>query len=176
MEVVMQPVKLSLILGSLFSLVLCIFNLISPALALDPNPRIPDRYSSPSTGKARSPTTSGQEPVTKKQPTTDQKFNLIYSKLSQLEQTVTSLQNQVTSQAQQIAQLRQVIVVNSSGVVTIQAPGTLKITAGGNLNLAGSTIDMNAAITGAHGMLKADTMLTKAITAPTYTPGAGNIW
>ena len=168
----MQPLKLSLILGGLFSVVICIS--ISPALALDPNPGIPDRYSSPSTGQILSP--SGREPVTKKQPTTEQTFNLIFSKLSTLEQTVAALQNQVTAQAQLIAQLKQVIVVNASGTVTIQAPGTLNISAGGKLNIAGSTIDMNAAITGAHGILKTDTLMTTTVIAQSYTPGAGNIW
>jgi len=168
----MQPVKLSLILGGLFSVVLCIS--ISPALALDPNPGIPDRYSSPSKGQILSP--SGREPVTKKQPTTQQKFDLIFSKLATLEQTVATLQNQVAVQAQHISQLRQVIAVNSKGVVTIQAPGTLNISAGGNLNLSGSTVDVNAAIAGIHGMLKADTMRTTTIYAQSYSPGAGNIW
>lgn len=42
--------------------------------------------------------------------------------------------------------------------------------------MAGSTVDINAAITGVHGMLKADTMMTTTITAKSYTPGAGNIW
>jgi hypothetical protein len=146
----------------------------STALALDATPKIQDRYSSPSKGQILPP--ASREPVTKKQPTTEQKFNLIFSKLSKLEQTVATLQNQVSAQAQQIAQLRQVISVNSAGTVTIQAPGTLKITAGGNLNLYGSTIDMNAAITGAHGILKADTMMATTVTAKSYTPGAGNIW
>ena len=155
---------------------ICAFLFVSNpfVLALDANPRIQERYSSPSTGKILSP--SGREPVTKKQPTPEQKFNLIFSKLSKLEQTVSTLQNQVSAQAQQIAQLRQVISVNSAGTVTIQAPSALKIIAGGNLNMSGATIDINTAITGVHGMLKADTMMTTTVIAQSYTPGAGNIW
>jgi hypothetical protein len=149
---------------------------ITPSPALDSNPRVQDRYSSPSTGKIMPPSSTGQETFKKQQPTTDQKFKLIFSKLAALEQTVATLQNHVTAQAQQIAQLHQIISVNSSGTVTIQAPGTLKITAGATLKMAGSTIDLNAAITGAHGMLKADTMMTKTVIAQSYTPGAGNIW
>ncbi len=168
----MQPVKLSLILGGLFSVVLCIS--ISPALALDPNPGIPDRYSSPSKGQILSP--SGREPVTKKQPTTQQKFDLIFSKLSTLEQTVATLQNQVAVQAQHLSQLRQVIAVNASGAVTIQAPNVLNLAAGSTLNLSASLVDIKAGLTGVHGVLKADTMMTKTITAQSYTPGAGNIW
>jgi len=133
---------------------------VTGALALDANPRIQDRYSAPSTGKIHSPSPAGQEPLTKKQPTTDQNFNLIFSKLSQLEQTVTSLQNQVTVQSQQITQLRQVIAVNSSGMVTIQAPATLNLIAGGNLNISGSTVDVKAPLAGIHGTLKADTMIS----------------
>lgn len=148
----------------------------STALALDANPRTQDRFSSPSQGKIIPPSSSDLEPFTKPQPTTDQKFNLIFSKLAALEQTVATLQNQVSAQAQLITQLRQVISVNSSGVVTVQAPGTLKIIAGGNLNMAASTVDVNTPMTGIHGMLKADTMMTTTVTAQSYTPGAGNIW
>jgi len=168
----MQPFKTSLILSALFMMSLCLS--FSTAFALDPNTGIQDRYSSPSKGQILAP--SGREPVTKKQPTTEQKFNLLFSKMATLEQTVATLQNQVTVQAQHIAQLRQVIAVNSSGVVTIQAPGTLNINAGGNLNMSGSTVDVKAAIAGVHGMLKANTMMTTTITAQSYSPGAGNIW
>ncbi len=168
----MQPFKTSLILSALIMMCLCLS--ISTAFALDPNTGIQDRYSSPSKGQILSP--SGREPVTKKQPTTEQKFNLLFSKMAKLEQTVATLQNQVTVQAQHIAQLRQIIAVNSSGVVTIQAPGTLNINAGGNLNMSGSTLDIKAAITGIHGILKADTMMTTTVIAKSYTPGAGNIW
>jgi hypothetical protein len=170
----MQHVKLSVILCGGF--IFLFWLSLSPALALDPNPGIQDRYSSSSTGKIMTPSSSGQETFTKQQLTTDQKFNLIFSKLAALEQTVATLQNHVTAQAQQIAQLKQVISVHSSGTVTIQAPGTLKITAGGTLNIAGSTVDVNAAITGIHGMLKADTLMTTTVIAQSYTPGAGNIW
>jgi len=168
----MQPVKLSLILGGLFGVVLCLS--VSPARALEPNPGIPERYSFPSKGQILSP--SGREPVTKKQPTIQQNCDLIFIKLATLEQTVATLQNQVAVQAQHISQLRQVIAVNSSGVVTIQAPGTLNISAGGTLNMSGSTLDIKTAIAGFHGILKADTMMTTTVIAQTYTPGAGNIW
>lgn len=154
--------------------VVVLFGLLTSGLADDANQRIQDRYSPPSTRKILSP--SGREPVTKALPTTDQKFTTIFSKLTTLEQTVATLQNQVTAQAQLITQLKQVISINSSGAVTIQAPGTLKFVAGGNLNLSGSTVDVNTAITGIHGILKADTIMTTTVIAKSYTPGAGNIW
>lgn len=44
------------------------------------------------------------------------------------------------------------------------------------MKLSGSKIDMNAPITGVHGILKADTMMTTTVIANSYTPGAGNIW
>ncbi|MCA9419701.1 MAG: hypothetical protein KC592_01710 [Nitrospira sp.] len=155
--------------------VVILFGLFTSGLAEDANQRIQDRVSPPSsTRKILSP--SGREPVTKALPTTDQKFTTIFSKLATLEQIVASLQNQVTAQAQLITQLKQVISVNSSGTVTIQTPGTLKIAAGGNLNFSGSTVDVNTAITGIHGILKADTMMTTTVIAKSYTPGAGNIW
>lgn len=149
---------------------------IFPSPALDTTPGIQDRHSSPSTGKMQPPSSTGQETFKKQQPTTDQKFNMVFSKMTGLEQTVFQLQNQVNAQAQLIAQLKQIISVNSSGTVTIQSPGTLKLTAGGTLKMAGSTIDIQAPITGIHGILKADTMITTNVIAKTYTPGAGNIW
>jgi TolA-binding protein len=170
----MQPLHFSFLTTGMICVMLFVF--ISSTVALDNNPNVQDRFSSPTTGKILSPSTARPEPPTKMQPTTDQKFTTIFSKLAALEQTVTTLQNQVNVQAQFIAQLKQVISVNSSGTVTIQALGTLKLIAGGNLTLAGSTIDMNAPITGAHGILKADTMMTTTVIAQSYTPGAGNIW
>ena len=162
----MQINKMFFLMTLLFSATFCL--LISPTFALDPNFRMQDRFSSPST--------SGRAPVTKKHMTADQKFLALFSRVATLEQTVSALQAQNQTQAQQIAQLQQIISVQSGGTVTIQAPGTLKIVAGGTLNMAGSTIDMNAAITGAHGILKADTMMATTMAAKTYSPGAGNIW
>jgi hypothetical protein len=147
----------------------------SPSSALDPQTGIQDPNRPSSTGKIRVPF-STQETLTKQQPTADQKFSTIFSKLAALEQTVATLHNKNTAQAQHIAQLQQVISVQSGGTVTIQAPGTLKLTAGGTLKMAGSKIDVQAPITGVHGMLKADTMITTTVIAQTYTPGAGNIW
>lgn len=170
----MQINKMFFLITLLFSVIFCL--LISPTFALDPNSRMQDRYSSPSTGKILPPSTSGRAPVTKKHMTADQKFLALFSRVATLEQTVSALQAQNQTQAQQIAELKQVISVQSGGTVTIQAPGTLKIIAGGTLNMAGSTIDMNAAITGAHGILKADTMMATTMAAKTYSPGAGNIW
>jgi hypothetical protein len=170
----MQRFYVSLLTTGMICVML--FVSISSTRALDNNPKIQDRYSSPSADKILSPSTARTEPPTKMQPTTDQKFTTIFSKLATLEQTVAALQNQVTAQAQLIAQLKQVISVNSSGTVTIQAPGTLNMTAGGTVKLSGSKIDMNAPITGVHGILKADTMMTTTVIANSYTPGAGNIW
>jgi len=86
-----------------------------------------------------------------------------------------SLQSQATGQTQQIAELKQFISIYSFSTVTIQALGTLNLTAGGNLNLNRSTKDLKAAITGTHGLFKADTMMT-TISAKTYSPAADNIW
>lgn len=170
----MQRLHVSFLTTGMICVMLFMF--ISSAVALDNNPNIQDRYSSPSAGQILSPSTARPEPPTKMPLTTDQKFTTIFSKLAALEQTLTTLQNQVNAQTQVIAQLKQVISVNSSGTVTIQAPGALKIIAGGNLTMAGSTVDVNTAITGIHGMLKADTMMTTTVIAQSYTPGAGNIW
>jgi len=47
-----------------------------------------------------------------------------------------------------------VAAVNSSGTVTIQAPASLNIIAGGNLNMSGSTVDVKAGLSGIHGPSK----------------------
>lgn len=154
----------------------CLMMLWSASLgfALDPKTGIQDRYSSSLKGKTLSP--SERDPITKQQPTPEQKFDLIFSKLTTLEQTVATLQSQVNVQAQYIAQLRQVIVVNSSGAVTIQAPNILNISAGSTLNMAASLVDVRAGLTGVHGTLKSDTLISTNVISASYSPGAGNIW
>ena len=114
--------------------------------------------------------------MTKQPPSPEQRLDYLTSKMSSLEQTVAALQSQVTAQTQQIAQLRQVITVNSSGAVTIQAPNVLNLSAGSALNFSASLVDVKAGLSGVHGVLKADTMITNTISSSTYTPGAGNIW
>ena len=91
---VMQAVKPFFILCCLFSFVFSIS--IPPVVALDPNTGTQDRYSSCSKGQFLSP--SGREPVTKKQPTIEQNFHLLFSKVSKLEQQVKSLQSRVAVQ------------------------------------------------------------------------------
>ena len=92
------------------------------------------------------------------------------------QQTVATLQSQVTVQAQYIAQLRQVIAVNTSGAVTIQAPNILNISAGSTVNMAASLVDVRAGLTGVHGTFKADTLISTNVISASYSPGAGNIW
>jgi len=168
----MHVLKMSFILICLFSLTLGAS--LSSAWAVDPTTSIRDRYSSSAKEKLLSP--SGQNRVTKQPPTPEQRLDYLTSKVSSLEQMVATLQSQVTTQAQQIAQLRQIITVNSSGAVTIQAPNALNLSAGSTLNLSASLVDVKAGLSGVHGVLKADTMITNIITSSTYTPGAGNIW
>ncbi|HQU27711.1 MAG: hypothetical protein KC563_07855 [Nitrospira sp.] len=146
----------------------------SQALAADVSPNIQDRYSSPSKGRVLLPS---EKPRTPKQPPTiEQRLDYLTSKIATLEQTVTTLQSQVIVQTQQIAQLRQVISVHSSGAVTIQAPNILNISAGSTVKLEASLVDVKAGLTGVHGVLKADTVITTNVISPSYSPGAGNIW
>ncbi|MDH5563715.1 MAG: hypothetical protein OEY91_08865 [Nitrospirota bacterium] len=168
----MKVLKNSLILGCLFSFVVGM--LTFPVFALDPKTDIQDRYSSPSKGRLLSP--SEQTPVTKQPPTLEQRVDYLAAKVATLEQTVNTLQTQVAVQSQHIAQLRQVISVNSSGAVTLQSPNVLNIQAGSTLNLASSLVDVKAGLTGIHGTLKADTMISTNVISSSYAPGAGNIW
>jgi len=168
----MKGLKISLILSCLFIMVLG--PILSLALALDPNSNIRDRYSSPSKERLLSP--PGKESMTKQPPTLEQRVDYLAAKVTTLEQTVNTLQTQVAAQSQHIAQLRQVISVNSSGAVTIQAPNVLNIQSGSTLNLASSLVDVKAGLTGVHGTLKTDTMISTNVISSSYAPGAGNIW
>lgn len=117
--------------------------------------------------------------------TTDQKFSALLGKLDTLERKITTLQNQVQSNSllrQEVTQLRntvqqlsQVITVSSAGHVTIQTGQKLKLAAG-VLEISASNVKVQAAMSGFHGVLKADTMITNTVVSSAYTPGAGNIW
>jgi len=47
---------------------------------------------------------------------------------------------------------------------------------GGTTTIHGSAVSIEAAMTEAHGVLRADTIIADSVVASSYSPGAGNIW
>jgi hypothetical protein len=156
---------------------------VSHAPAMDPNSKIQDRYSAPVIKQV--PSTARQPQSKWDNMTTDQKFSALLGKLDTLERKITTLQNQaqpnsllrqeVTQLRNTVQQLSQVITISSAGHVTIQTGQNLKLAAG-VLEISASNVKVQAAISGFHGVLKADTMITNSVVSSAYTPGAGNIW
>ena len=47
---------------------------------------------------------------------------------------------------------------------------------GGTTTIHGAHVSIDAAMTEAHGVLRADTIIADSVIASNYTPGAGNVW
>jgi hypothetical protein len=47
---------------------------------------------------------------------------------------------------------------------------------GGTTTIHGSHVSIEAPMTEAHGVLRADTIIADSVVASSYTPGAGNVW
>ena len=47
---------------------------------------------------------------------------------------------------------------------------------GGTTTIHGSAVSIEAAMTEAHGVLRADTIIADSVVASSYSPGAGNVW
>lgn len=47
---------------------------------------------------------------------------------------------------------------------------------GATTTITGGTIELEAPMTQAHGILRADTIIADNVVASSYTPGAGNVW
>lgn len=59
------------------------------------------------------------------------------------------------------------VTVTSSATVTVQAS---------QVKVSAAMVSVNAGMSTFSGVVKADTVITNAMVATTYTPGAGNIW
>ncbi|MDR4496191.1 MAG: hypothetical protein AB7P17_11280 [Nitrospirales bacterium] len=163
--------------------VVVLFGLCASAPAADANQRMQDRYSAPVMKHV--PSTATQARSKWDSMTTDQKFSVLLGTLDAAEGKIATLQNQVqanSSLGQEITQLRntvqqlsQVITTSPLGEVTIQTAQKLKLSAA-IVEVSASNIKVQAAMSGFHGILKADTMITNTVVSNTYTPGAGNIW
>lgn len=163
--------------------VVIFFGLFTPGLAADANPRVQDRDSAPVIKQVPSRATQPQSKWDSM--TTDQKFSVLLGKLDAVERRIAALQNQVqanSSLGQEVTQLRntvqqlgQVITISSSGHITIQTAQNLNLVAS-TLEISAANVKVQAGLSGFHGVLKADTMITNTVVSSSYTPGAGNIW
>ena len=163
---------------TLLSIAFAMFLLSPPPQALpwDFSRIFQNHYSVPSPEKTLMLTSSRRQVSKRKPQTTEKKVTALITKVSKLEKKVTNLQAQVASQNQYIAKLKQVITLHSTGTVTLRAKKNLELKGLGKVFLNGSKIDMKAAVTGAHGLFKADTIYATTMKAKSYAPGAGNIW
>lgn len=110
----------------------------------------------------------------------------LMSEISALKAQVQVLQNQVVSlqsnlaattnqQGNRLSRLESVLAVDPSGNITISSPGRIKLQAS-IIEGSASSLNVNAGVAGFHGVLKADTVISKQMVSASYAPGAGNIW
>jgi len=62
-----------------------------------------------------------------------------------------------------------------NGKVTVSTPGKLTLQAA-ELEINGSQVLVNAPMLRCSGVVQADTLIANAVSAASYTPGAGNVW
>jgi len=62
-----------------------------------------------------------------------------------------------------------------NGMMTVSTPGKLTLQAA-ELEINGSQVVVNAGMLSCSGVVQADTLIANAVSAASYTPGAGNIW
>ncbi|QTF94234.1 phage baseplate assembly protein V [Halomonas sp. BM-2019] len=67
-------------------------------------------------------------------------------------------------------------VVVTPADITVHSSGTLTIEAGGTVNVSAPMVKVDAAMSRFSGVVQADTVITNAVVSASYTPGAGNIW
>ena len=64
----------------------------------------------------------------------------------------------------------------NGATIEIDASGKVSITALSQLSVSAPMVNVDAALSKFSGVVQADTVITNAIVAATYTPGAGNVW
>lgn len=62
-----------------------------------------------------------------------------------------------------------------NGKVTVSTPGKLELQAA-ELEINGQLVVVNAGTLRCNGTVQADTVIANAVSAASYTPGAGNVW
>jgi phage baseplate assembly protein gpV len=59
--------------------------------------------------------------------------------------------------------------------VRVEAPGGIRLVAGGKLEASAGQVAVNAGSAEFSGVLKCDTLIANSVVASSYTPGAGNV-
>jgi len=105
-------------------------------------------------------------------------ISLLKGQVYALQQQVASLQSSVSMTTQlstRLGKLESILQTDATGHVTITAASSLKIIAPVTDVNAG-TLNVQSGMSGFHGVLKADTVISNNMVASSYSPGAGNIW
>ncbi len=73
---------------------------------------------------------------------------------------------------------REVVLKHADGpVVTFKASGAIEIRANSTVDVHGSVLNVKAPVANFDGLVNCASLVAKtAVSSPTYTPGAGNVW
>jgi hypothetical protein len=66
---------------------------------------------------------------------------------------------------------------SNGSVITLDASGTVTITANGAVEISAPMVSVHAATTTFDGIIECETLIASTgVVSPSYTPGEGNIW
>lgn len=106
-------------------------------------------------------------------------ISALKEQMQALQYQVQSLQSTLSAMSSQhgnrLAKLESTLAVDSSGNVTLSSSGKIKLHASAIEGTA-ATVTVTAGVAGFHGILKADSVVSKQMISASYSPGAGNIW
>ena len=105
-------------------------------------------------------------------------ISLLKGQVYALQQQVIVLQSNASLTTQlsaRLATLESILRTDATGHVSITAAKSLKINAPVTEVNVGS-LNVQSGVSGFHGVLKADTIISNNMVAASYSPGAGNIW
>ena len=67
------------------------------------------------------------------------------------------------------------VILDSSGI-SVNASANVTVQAGGTVEISASMLTVNAGMSRFSGVVQADTVITNSVVSASYTPGAGNMW
>jgi len=66
--------------------------------------------------------------------------------------------------------------LHGAGAVEIHSAGAITLDAGSQVRMAAGNVELNSALLRVHGTAQSVQVVTDAVVAKSYTPGAGNVW
>jgi len=66
--------------------------------------------------------------------------------------------------------------LHGPGAVEIHSAGAITLDAGSQVRMAAGNVELNSALLRVHGTAQSVQVVTDAVVAKSYTPGAGNVW